>query len=76
MEQSSSSDYDELTVMHQFDRKCKLAMDGEVANYKKHMAYLQEHEIMFSELSEKVTDCFFTTDEYDLEKYYFKAGGV
>ena len=75
MEQSSSSDYDELTVMHQFDRKCKLALDGEVADFEKHMAYLQEHEIMFSELSEKVTDCFFTTDEYDLEKYYFKAGG-
>ena len=51
MEQSSSSDYDELTVMHQFDRKCKLALDGEVADYEKHMAYLQEHEIMFSELS-------------------------
>ncbi|NSG11499.1 sigma-70 family RNA polymerase sigma factor [Blautia producta] len=75
MEQSSSCDYDEQTVMHQFDRKCKLALDGEVADYEKHMAYLQKHEIMFSELLEKETDCFFTTDEYGLEKYYFKVGG-
>lgn len=74
MEQASSCDYDKLTVMHQFDRKCKLALKGEVADYEKHMIYLQKHEIMFSELSEKGNDYLFTTDEYDLEKYYFKVG--
>lgn len=75
MEQSSSHDYDELTVMHQFDRKCRLALDGEVADYEKHLAYLREHEIMFSELSETETDRFAENDEYGLDNYYFKAGG-
>ncbi len=37
MEQSSS--YDETTVRHQFDRKCKLALDGEVVDYDRHMDY-------------------------------------
>ena len=32
MEQSSS--YDEKTVMHQFDRKCKLALKGEIVDYE------------------------------------------
>ena len=30
---------DELTVMHQFDRLCQLALDGEAANYYRHMEY-------------------------------------
>lgn len=38
MEQSSS--YDEKTVRHQFDRKCKLALKGEVVDYERHLAYL------------------------------------
>ena len=38
MEQSPSQD--ELTVMHQFDRLCQLALDGEAANYYRHMEYL------------------------------------
>ena len=50
MEQSSS--YDETTVRHQFDRKCKLALDGEVVDYDRHMDYRRKHEILFSELSE------------------------
>lgn len=73
MEQSSS--YDELTVMHQFDRKCKLALDGEVVDYERHMAYLRDHEVMFSELSEKEMGSLSVTDEYELEKCYFQAGG-
>lgn len=39
MEQSSS--WDEWTVRHQFDRICKLALKGEVIDYQRHMAYLQ-----------------------------------
>ena len=49
MEQSSS--YDEKTVMHQFDRKCKLALKGEIVDYERHLAYLRKHETLFSELS-------------------------
>ena len=51
MEQSSS--YDEKTVRHQFDRKCKLALKGEVVDYERHLAYLRKHEVLFSELSER-----------------------
>ena len=51
MEQSSS--YDEKTVMHQFDRKCKLALKGEIVDYERHLAYLRKHETLFSELSEQ-----------------------
>ena len=60
MEQSSS--YDEKRVMHQFDRKCKLALKGEIVDYERHLAYLRKHETLFSELSE-------------LEKSYYRAGG-
>ena len=42
MEQSSS--YDEKTVMHQFDRKCKLALKGETLDYERHLAYLRKHQ--------------------------------
>ena len=48
MEQSSS--YDETTVRHQFDRKCKLALDGEVVDYDRHMDYRRKHEILFSKI--------------------------
>ena len=43
MEQSSS--YDELTVMYQFDRKCKLALEGERIDYERHIMYRRKHEI-------------------------------
>ena len=62
MEQSSS--YDEKTVRHQFDRKCKLALKGEVVDYERHLAYLRKHEVLFSIIN-----------EYELEKSYFRAGG-
>lgn len=50
MEQSSS--YNEKTVRHQFDQKCKLALEGEVVDYDRHMDYRRKHEVLFSELSE------------------------
>lgn len=70
-----SSSYDELTVMHQFDRKCKMALDGEVVDYERHMTYLINHEVMFSELSEKEIGSLSVIDEYELEKCSFQAGG-
>ena len=39
MEQSSS--YDEKTVMHQFDRKCKLALKGEIVDYCYRSGFMQ-----------------------------------
>ena len=73
MEQSSF--YDEKTVRHQFDRKCKLALKGEVVDYERHLAYLRKHEVLFSELSEREIENFSIINEYALEKSYFRAGG-
>ena len=49
MEQSSS--YDEKTVMHQFDRKCKLALKGETVDYKRHLAYLRKNALLAEALT-------------------------
>ncbi|MCG4500934.1 hypothetical protein [[Ruminococcus] torques] len=43
-----SSFYDKTTVRHQFDRKCKLALDGEVVDYDRHMDYRRKNEVLFS----------------------------
>ena len=61
MEQSPSQD--ELTVMHQFDRLCQLALDGEAANYYRHMEYQRNHEVNFSEMKEKELE----VPGYDIE---------
>lgn len=45
MEQSSF--YDELTINHQFDRICHLALEGEAVNYYRYMDYRRKHEICF-----------------------------
>jgi RNA polymerase sigma factor (sigma-70 family) len=73
MEQSSS--FDELTVMHQFDRLCQLALKGEAANYNKYMNYRGQHEVNFSELTEKELNSLFTVDEYDLDNRRFQVLG-
>lgn len=39
------------------------------------MTYLRNHEVMFSELSEKEVGSLSVIDEYELEKCYFQAGG-
>ena len=61
--------------MHQFDRKCKLALKGEIVDYERHLAYLRKHETLFSELSEQEMESLSIFDEYELEKSYFRAGG-
>lgn len=73
MEQSSSCK--ELTVRHQFDCVCKLALKGEVVNFERHMAYRQSHEVTLSELSEKELSKFFTMDEYKIENHRFQVLG-
>lgn len=42
-----SSSNDELTIRNQFDRICKLALKGEAADYYRHIAYRQKHEVLF-----------------------------
>lgn len=38
------SSKDEMTVRHQFDRLCQMALKGEAVNYYKHMDYRRKHE--------------------------------
>lgn len=71
MEQSSSSF--EERIRHQFDRLCCLALKGEAANYHKHMAYRQKHEVMLSELSEEELSKIFTMDEYEFDNECFNV---
>ena len=42
-----SSSNDELTIRNQFDRICKLALKGEAADYYRHIAYRQKHEVHY-----------------------------
>lgn len=73
MKQPSS--LDEETVMHQFDRKCKLALKGEVVDYIRHMDYRSKYEVFFSELTERELDSISVIDEYNAENFNFQALG-
>ena len=70
-----SSSNDELTIRNQFDRICKLALKGEAVDYYRHIAYRQEHEVLLSELSQKVQNRLFTVDEYKAENKCFQVLG-
>lgn len=73
MKQPSS--LDEETVRHQFDRKCKLALKGELVDYTRHIDYLSKHEVILSELSERELESLSVIDEYDSEYFDFQALG-
>lgn len=69
------SSKDEMTVRHQFDRLCQMALKGEAVNYYKHMDYRRKHEVTFSELSEKELNRMFVMDEYGVENSHFTVHG-
>ena len=69
------SSKDEMTVRHQFDRLCQMALKGETVNYYKHVDYRRKHEVTFSELSEKELSKLFTMDEYGTEYHHFEVHG-
>lgn len=73
MDQSSSCN--ELTVRHQFDRLCQLALEGEVSNYYKHLKYRRNHEVVFSDMSQKELSSISVVDEYDLGNTCFQILG-
>lgn len=70
-----SSSNAELTIRKQFDQICRLALKGEAVDYYRHMAYLQKHEVLLSELSQKEQGRLFTVDEYAVENKRFQALG-
>ncbi|MCD8014149.1 MAG: sigma-70 family RNA polymerase sigma factor [Lachnospiraceae bacterium] len=71
MEKSSSCD--ELIVRKQLDRLCKLALKRELIDYYRHENYLQEHEKLFSELSETEWNQLVTMDDYGAENCWFQV---
>lgn len=73
MEQPSS--LDKKTVRHQFDRKCKLALQGELVDYIRHMDYLNKHEVMLSNFSEWELNDLSVIDEYEMDFYHFQVLG-
>lgn len=66
-----SSSQDEMVIRKQFDRICKLALKGEVIDYRRYIAYRQEHEVMLSELSEQDMNRLSAMDEYGAENQWF-----
>ena len=66
---------DEMTIKHRFDRLYQMSIKGEAINYYKHMDYRREHEIKFSELSDKEMSKLFIMDEYGAENYHFNVHG-
>lgn len=73
MEKLSSQD--ELAVMHQFDRLCQLALDGEAADYFRHLEYRANYEVNFSDMTEQELDSIFVMDEYNLDNSHFQVLG-
>ena len=64
-----------VAVCRQFDRLCKLALKGESVDYHRHIAYIQKHEVMLSELSECEQNQMFMEDEYGVENQSFRVMG-
>lgn len=73
MEELSSQD--ELTVMHQFDRLCQLALDGETADYFRYLECRGNYEVNFSDMTEQELNSIFVMDEYNLDNSHFQVLG-
>lgn len=69
------SSRDELTVRHQFDRLCLLALDGEAVNYYRHLEYRRKYEVNFSDMTEQALNSISTVDEYNLGNSRFQVLG-
>jgi RNA polymerase sigma factor (sigma-70 family) len=74
MEQHSTPK-DAQTIRHQFDSFVKKVLRGEVCTYRKELARRSQHEVDFSELSEKELNTLYTTDEYPSDHYAFRVLG-
>lgn len=73
MEKLSSQD--ELAVMHQFNRLCQLALDGEATDYFRHLEYRANYEVNFSDMTEQELDSILVMDEYNLDNSHFQVLG-
>ena len=51
------SSKDEMTVRHQFDWLCQMALKGEAVNYYKHMDYRRKHSLeILKKIMEGIAD--------------------
>ena len=63
------------TVRHQFDSFCKKVLREEARDYAKHIAWLSEHEVSLSELSEEQIERAYTLDEHPSDYALFNVHG-
>lgn len=71
MEQSSSEL--QLRVEKQFDSFCRRVLKNEMLNYEKNRVYRLEHEVLFSEMTEKEMGELKTEDESAAEMEQFRV---
>lgn len=61
--------------MHQFDRYCKLVLNGERKDYLKECDRRKKHEVLFVDLSDRERNQLFVMDKYLEDTYRFVAMG-
>lgn len=71
MEQTSSKD--PVTLQHQYDYVCKLAMKYEKIDYQRECARFYKKELRFADLAAQ--EMLYRMDEYDVEKCWFQVMG-
>nr|WP_051135849.1 sigma factor-like helix-turn-helix DNA-binding protein [Eubacterium sp. 14-2] len=54
---------------------CQLALDGEAADYFRHLEYRANYEVNFSDMTEQELDSIFVMDEYNLDNSHFQVLG-
>lgn len=70
----SSSDY-EMTIRHQYDRICCLALKCEAIDYFRRINIQRKREVMFCEMSEAELNRLYTMDQYRAEKHQMTVLG-
>ena len=61
---------------HSFDSFCKRILKNETRDYHRHLQYLREHEILFSELPEETLEQLAAWDRYFEDEYHFEVMGL
>lgn len=61
------------TVRHQFDSFCRKVLREEARDYIRHIAWLSDHEVSLSELSEEQMTQLYVLDEYPSEHFHFQG---
>lgn len=65
--------YDETTIRHQFDTKCRLALKSELKDYLRYLRYRGKHEVSISDLPESQFNALNWLDDYEEDICHLKA---